>query len=291
MTAVDPDRVFRSAFDNAPVGMAVLSPEGVVQRCNPAVGALLGRAPEAMVGGTFFAVTHADDMDDALENCRRIQQEDVWIRRHECRFLHADGTAVWVSVTTSRVPVAGDDPAHLVMHIEDIQDRKALEGELRHRALHDPLTGLANRALLLDRIRIASGRPHCLLYLDLDGFKAVNDRFGHVAGDRVLRELGDRLRALLTADDVAARIGGDEFVVLRPDSVPDESVVLAERLQRAVARPFRIDGYEIALTAALGLARSRSEDGASAPELLLDRADRQMYAEKQRSRRPRVRER
>lgn len=282
MTGVDP--VFGSAFDNAPIGMAVLSPVGVIQVCNPAIGELLGRDPAGMVGDTFFSVTHADDMDDALANCRRIGEEGLRILRHECRFLHADGTVVWVSVTTSRVPAVNGHPEHLVMHIENIDDRKALEAELRHRALHDPLTGLGNRALLLDRMREVANRPYCLLYLDLDGFKSVNDRFGHGAGDGVLRELGDRLCTLLGDADMAARLGGDEFVVLRPDGVPDETVVVADRIRRAVALPFLVDGYEITLTAAVGTTRSRPEEIGTPPEVVLDRADRDMYESKRRRR-------
>ena len=119
-----------------------------------------------------------------------MQVEGARIVRHECRFVLPDERIIWVSVSTSRVPETPERPAHLIMHIEDVSDRKRLEAELSHRALHDPLTGLANRTLLAERMRESLGRRgrHTrfghLFYLDLDGFKAVNDRFGHAVGRR-----------------------------------------------------------------------------------------------------------
>src|SRR5437762_6639484 len=114
-------------------------------------------------------------------------------------------------VSTATVSEAPGGPAHLIMHVEDIDARKAMEAELLHRAQHDPLTGLANRALLAQRIDdalIRQVRPSCLLYVDLDEFKAVNDQHGHAVGDRLLQQLAQRLTALLRPQDVCARFGG-----------------------------------------------------------------------------------
>ena len=166
-----------SAFDNAPVGMAVLTPNGVITACNTAMGRLLDRAPAELVGGTFFDVTHPADLEEARHKCALMQVEGARIVRHECRFVLPGGRIIWVSVSTSRVPETLDRPAHLIMHIEDISDRKRLEAELSHRALHDPLTGLANRTLLAEKLREGLGRRgrHTrvghLFYLDLDGFR------------------------------------------------------------------------------------------------------------------------
>jgi len=273
-----------SAFDHAPTGIAVLDPDGTITACNPAVGQLLRREPADLIGGTFFAFTHPADLDEAKRNCALMQEGVDGIVRHECRFLRSDGEVVWVMVSTSRVPATVDRSAHLIMHIEDVTERKHLEAELHHLALHDPLTGLANRALLGQRIREAQARyrrlarPSHLFYLDLDGFKAVNDRFGHSVGDAVLTQLGQRITALLRPDDTAARIGGDEFVVLCEDTEPHNAAAIAQRLRDAAAEPFLIDGIELVLSAAVGGCPAYVAD----PVDLLREADQRMYETKRR---------
>jgi diguanylate cyclase (GGDEF)-like protein/PAS domain S-box-containing protein len=273
-----------SAFDHAPTGIAVLDPDGTITACNPAVGQLLRREPADLVGRTFFEITHPLDLDEAKRNCALIQDGVDAIVRHECRFLRSDGDVVWVMVSTSRVPATVDRSAHLIMHIEDVTDRKRLEAELHHRALHDPLTGLANRALLAQRIREAQARyrrharPSHLFYLDLDGFKAVNDQFGHSVGDAVLIQLAQRIAALLRTGDTAARIGGDEFVVLCEDTEPHHAVAIAQRLRDAAAEPFLIDGIELVLSAAVGGCPAYVSD----PVDLLREADQRMYETKRR---------
>ena len=213
-----------------------------------------------------------------------MQTGDQRILRHECRFVRADGRAVWVLVSTATVPEAPGRPAHLIMHVEDIDARKALEAELLHRALHDPLTGLANRALLAQRIDdalIRRVRPSCLLFVDLDGFKAVNDRYGHAVGDQLLQQLAQRLTALVRPQDVCARLGGDEFVVLCVDTQPHQAEAIAERLRAAVAEPFAIEGRAISITAAIGVSASDITTAID-PALLLRQADERMYEAKRR---------
>ena len=208
----------------------------MITACNAAMGRLLERDAADLIGGTFFDVTHVDDLDEARRKCALIQVEGAQIVRHECRFVLPDERIIWVSISTSRVPQTPERSAHLIMHIEDVSDRKRLEAELNHRALHDPLTGLANRTLLAERMRevLARRGRHSrvghLFYLDLDGFKAVNDRFGHAAGDAVLTQLAQRIIALLRTGDVAARLGGDEFAVLCDDTEPQHA-----RLHRGTA--------------------------------------------------------
>ena len=273
-----------SAFENAPIGMAVLTPAGVITACNAAMGRLLERDAADLIGGTFFDVTHIDDLDEARRKCALIQVERAQIVRHECRFVLPDERVIWVSISTSRVPQTPERSAHLIMHIEDVSDRKRLEAELNHRALHDPLTGLANRTLLAERMRevLARRGRHSrvghLFYLDLDGFKAVNDRFGHAAGDAVLTQLAQRIIALLRTGDVAARLGGDEFAVLCDDTEPQHAVSIAERLRMAAAEPFVVDGSTIKLSAAVGCCATDHTD----PAALLREADRRMYEGKRR---------
>ena len=171
---------------------------------------------------------------------------------------------------------------------QDITDRKQAEAALTHNALHDPLTGLPNRALLLDRIEVALARSArvdksvAVLFLDLDRFKLINDSRGHAAGDVVLRAVAERLRAAVRPSDTVGRLGGDEFVVVCEDAVAVwEATVLGERLIRTLEEPFQVEGGEIFVTVSVGIAIA--EATASADELLRD-ADVAMYQAKQRGR-------
>jgi diguanylate cyclase (GGDEF)-like protein/PAS domain S-box-containing protein len=274
-----------SAFDNAPNGIAVLTPTGVITACNPAVGRLLGCEPADLVGDTFFAVTHPDDLDEARRHCGLMQSGQTRVVRHECRFVLDGDRVIWVSLSTSWVPATAARPAHLIMHINEITDRKQLEAELSHRALHDPLTGLANRTLLTERLRESVSRrgrhahPDHLFYIDLDGFKTVNDRFGHAAGDAVLVQFAVRIVGVLRTADTAARLGGDEFAVLCEDVDPGRAASIAERLRDVAAEPFVVEGSEIALSAAVGGCPAHLAD----PAALLHEADRRMYETKRRT--------
>lgn len=277
----------RSAFHEAPIGMAVLTTTGVVTHYNRALEMLLQQPADAMLGRTFFDITHPDDLAAVRGNCA-VMQVGAPILRHECRFLRPDATVMWVMVSTSRPAEVPGQAPHLIMHIEDISDRKALEDELVRRALHDDLTGLPNRALLLDRLTHALTRTRhevplaSLLFLDLNGFKAVNDKHGHLAGDHVLQQLAQRLTSLLRPDDTAARLGGDEFVVLCEHTTADEATVIAERLRVAVAEPFIVGTRPVRLTASVGVSTAHAgthgpEQAASAARALLHAADRHMY--------------
>jgi diguanylate cyclase (GGDEF)-like protein/PAS domain S-box-containing protein len=277
------DQDLVGAFENAPIGMAVLTEDGVIIACNQAMERLMDRPAAEMVGTTFFEVTHPDDRAAARQSCVLLRTDGARVVRHEARFLLAEDRTIWVSISTSRVPPTTDRAAHLIMHIEDVTDRKLLEAELSYRALHDPLTGLANRALLTERMHHAlarhgrHARPSHLFYLDLDGFKAVNDRFGHAAGDAVLIQLAQRIIALLRPTDTAARLGGDEFAVLCEDAESQHAAAIAERLCAAAAEPFVVDGMEIRISAAVGSCPAHLAD----PADLLREADRRMYETKQ----------
>jgi PAS domain S-box-containing protein len=191
------------AFRHAPTGVIVARPDGAVVACNSAAGQLLGREPADLLGGDLFEVVHPDDVEEAKQQCARLLAGRTHVLRHECRFRLRDDRVIWVSVSVSRIPESVDRGEHVVIHLDDISERKQREADLSHQALHDPLTGLANRALLTGRIHEAmSGRgrharPVHLFYLDLNGFKEVNDRFGHAAGDVVLTQLAHRIVALL----------------------------------------------------------------------------------------------
>lgn len=277
----DLDRKLLGAFERAPIGMAIATPTGHLQRVNPALSTLLGRDLAALTGSTLFEVTHSEDVALAHENCAGMQTRGLPITRHECRMHSADGRTIHVLVSTARVDEDGDEPAYLVMHVEDISDRKRLEAELIRQSLHDPLTGLANRTLLLEKLRGALARSErtqqctSMVFLDLNGFKLVNDAHGHGAGDELLKQLANRVTGLLRPADTAARLGGDEFVVLCEDTDRDLASRVAERLRVAASTPFDLGSNTVVLSAAVGV--STAAGGAEGAEALLHRADQHMY--------------
>jgi diguanylate cyclase (GGDEF)-like protein/PAS domain S-box-containing protein len=288
MLAIDRPDLLAGAFDHAPIAMAVLTPTGLIGLCNPATGVLLRRGCADLIGTTFRDIVHPDDRADAQRVCDDLLAGGARTVRREWRLVLVGGAAVWVCVDAASLPVTARALPHLLVQLTDITERKARETTLVHQALHDPLTGLPNRLLLTERIdqactprRGRNARPHCLFYLDLNGFKAVNDRFGHATGDRVLQLLAERLLALLRPDDTAARLGGDEFAVLCVDLEPRHCARVAERLCTAAATPFVIDNRSITISAAVG-AVTAQPSGAAAHDaaVLLHQADRRMYEQK-----------
>jgi diguanylate cyclase (GGDEF)-like protein len=168
-------------------------------------------------------------------------------------------------------------------------ERKFAEVQLSHQALHDPLTGLANRALLMERLAQALARTErrpssvAVLFLDIDRFKTINDNFGHEVGDSVLACIGDRLRKALRPEDMASRFGGDEFVVLCEDLEDDRHVVtIAERIGRSISEPMSLEAGEVVVTTSIGIAAARGIG--DRPEVLLRDADAAVYRAKERGR-------
>ncbi|HET7485947.1 MAG TPA: GGDEF domain-containing response regulator [Solirubrobacterales bacterium] len=181
----------------------------------------------------------------------------------------------------------GMDSAQLCRSVRYAIERGRSELMLAHRALHDALTGLPNRMLLLDRLGYALAQSEredswvAVFFLDLDGFKGVNDRLGHLAGDALLRGIAGRLLTWVRPGDTVSRFGGDEFTVLvREVSGPEEAAQIAERLTEAVRSPLTVEGEEISLRPSIGIALDK---GIHKPEELLERADKAMYSAKRRS--------
>ena len=193
---------------------------------------------------------------------------------------HSPTEKRWFIARATRF-LAGRIEGAVVAH-ENMTERKLAEEEVAHQALHDPLTDLPNRRLLGDRLKLAlsraarEGRAVAVLYLDLEAFKAVNDEFGHEAGDRLLLAFADRLKGCLRETDTAARLGGDEFVVLL-ERIGSEGEALAasERIARALEEPFSVGGGDRTLTASVGVATSTHPH--QSPEELLALADLAMY--------------
>ena len=244
---------------------------------------LLGLQDEAVVDTiSWQSHVHPDDLLHLQESMLQAQSAAGSAVEVEYRVVFAGGSTRWVLSRCLGVG-QGPGPVHrLVGSISDVQTRKELEEQLRQGALYDSVTGLPNRRLFLDRLTAAvaqqrrrPGTGFAVIFLDLDNFKLVNDSLGHLAGDELLTTVAERLTAELRSVDTAARFGGDEFAVLLVDPVPDEVLVIVERIQQRIALPVLLAGHEIAVTASVGVATSHTEYR-SAEDVLRD-ADTAMY--------------
>lgn len=277
---------FRRAFDDAPIGMALCLPGGVIVRVNAALVQLLGRSAAELVGTDFFRITHVDDLAKARAASASLLDGQT-VSRHDSRLLDADGRALPVTVAVSAVIGADGQPGIRIMHFNHAASRVSSAGELTIRALHDQLTGLPSRTLFLDRAEHAltrSGRrggTTCMVSVDLDDLRSVNKSCGHGMGDRVLIEFARRLKTSIRAGDTAARIVGDRFSVLCEDTDVTSAEAIASRIRAAGAATFRLDGVTVQLSAATGVAEHHAKAGQDAAALLRE-ADAAMYASRRR---------
>ncbi|MCZ7536420.1 MAG: PAS domain S-box protein [Acidimicrobiia bacterium] len=256
---------FVSAFQNAPIGMALQDLEGRFLLVNRALCNLVGYSAEYLLSATGDALTHPDDLPDQAALRQRVVSGEIAGYHFEKRFVRADGRVVWVKLSVSTVVGADGQPAYVVAHVEDISGARRDQERLTHQALHDILTGLPNRALLIDRMGHALDRakrgapPFAVLFCDLDRFKVVNDSLGHEVGDRLLVQCAERLQGVVRAGDTVARFGGDEFVVLCEDVHDKEEVHgVAERIGAALRSPFVLDDAEFVVSTSIGIAFSGS---------------------------------
>ncbi|WP_138756885.1 sensor domain-containing diguanylate cyclase [Modestobacter altitudinis] len=275
------------AFDHAPLGVALTSTSGVLRTVNAAFAELLGMPPADLAGRSLLSLTHPEDVPAAEDACRSVSRTHSRRLLHECRLVHQDGSTVPVQVTTSWVDGAAG--AHLVMMVEDISARLAREDGLRRLGLQDPLTGLGNRTQFRDRLEHAlqrgrrDGRATCLVLLDVDDFKAVNDRHGHPVGDLVLVNVGRLLQQSSRHSDSAARIGGDEFAIVCEDTSPGDAAQLVDRLRHGLRTAMLIGRAEVLVSLSAGVAVSSPDaDPLVEVDELISRADVALYADKSR---------
>jgi len=286
---------FRQLFEQSVDILVVHDGEGRILDCNPQACRSLGYDRDEMLA------LNIKDLDANLlsREERRDQEKDggtLWQRALagdpevlsrvvRTRIRRKDGSTFPAEVRVGRVDFGVTGERAILASTRDVTERRLLEEKLEHLALHDPLTGLPNRRLFDDRLRQALARTHrtggqvAVLFLDLDGFKKINDSLGHEAGDRVLVTVAERLRYCLRPEDTAARLGGDEFVVLLEGASRGEGLRVAERIQHSLRVPFSVGDHEALLTASVGVAAGPPPD---TPERLVREADRAMYREKTR---------
>jgi diguanylate cyclase (GGDEF)-like protein len=292
MAAADPRPVRVLAVDDDPLSLAMI--EAVLTPLAEVVTAVSGEeALEALSTGDFAAILLDVGLPgaDGFETARLIKQRPT-ARHVPIIFLTGqigdDEVRRGYEVGAVDYLLKPFEPEILQAKVSVFVDLAELRREaivLSHRSLHDSLTGLPNRTLYLDRLEHALARITrdpaliAVLFLDLDGFKACNDRFGHHVGDRLLVAVASRLQASIRATDTAARFGGDEFLLLLEDlNEEDEAEQLADRIRTALAAPYEIEGEDIHVSAAIGIATTT--DPAMSPEDLIRAADEAMLREK-----------
>ncbi|MDQ1697851.1 MAG: hypothetical protein QOJ03_3204 [Frankiaceae bacterium] len=269
------ERRWRLAFEHSPIGAALVGADGEILLANASLGAMLHHRAEALVMLSLSDITHHDDL---LLDAARMQDLLSGASQSytvEKRFTTSDGHLLWGQLTAAAVPDLNGEVHGVIVQLQDVTQRRDAELELANRALHDPLTGLANRFLVQQWLSSALqehlGRDVGVLYCDLDRFKVVNDSLGHTAGDDVLVEAAARLCSAVRPEDLVGRVGGDEFVVVcERIGGADDLLRLAARLAETLDEPIVIGEHAHTVTISIGAAVGRSTD--TADELLM-RAD------------------
>jgi diguanylate cyclase (GGDEF)-like protein/PAS domain S-box-containing protein len=279
---------FHSLIRHSTDVVLVIAPDYRVTYASPSMTRIFGYDLAEVVGAEVTAdLIHSDDLELARRATAAALGEPQGEASYECRIRHAEGHLCWVEVDTCNLV---DDPSvgGIVVHMRDVTARKNAEQELAHQALHDVLTGLPNRSLLLDRLAQALARSRrsrletVVLFLDLDRFKLVNDSLGHAEGDQLLRAVAERLTSRIRATDTVARLGGDEFVVLLEEAGDEATALaLAHKLLEALQEPFPVGGRDLYVTTSMGLAISGPD---ATPHSMLRDADAAMYEAKERGR-------
>jgi diguanylate cyclase (GGDEF)-like protein/PAS domain S-box-containing protein len=280
-----PER-FRSAFDHAAIGMALVSPEGRWLQVNRSLCELLGYTERELMATDYLKVIHPNDLSAVMANIKDLMRGKIPSCQTEKRYVHKQGHEVWALWSASLARDSFSKSPHLIFQIQNITDRKEAEERLLHDAFHDALTSLPNRALLMDHLKLALARSQrseksmfAVIYLDLDRFKVINDSLGHMIGDQLLVGIARRLENILRPGDTIARLGGDEFTILLED-IQDRGYVIqiAERIQNEISAPFSLSGREVFTTVSIGIAIS-SKDYKQTEDILRD-ADTAMYRAK-----------
>jgi diguanylate cyclase (GGDEF)-like protein/PAS domain S-box-containing protein len=279
------EALYRALVDGTRDVITIVSLEGRVRYVSPAAHHVFGYRPERLLGARLPLYCHPDDLTPLMQTVETLLQEAASGirgpgRRVSCRVRHADGRWRHVESTVSH------HTEGMIFSSRDVTDRVTQQEQLEHLAFHDALTGLPNRALFADRVahalrkRTTRTAPPAVLFMDLDGFKAVNDSAGHAVGDALLIHAARRLQASVRAEDTVARLGGDEFAALLEGEAgthPSRAKDVAERILSALTQPYQIAGKEALVSASIGM--TLALPGVT-PDELLRQADEAMYEAK-----------
>jgi len=258
---VESEERFRLTLQFAPIGMAIVELDGTFSEVNPALADMLGMTPEELRGRTFQELTHPDDLDGDLALVASLLDGRLDSYTMDKRYLAVDGSVVWAHLAVALIRSSEGEPLHFVSQIEDVTDAHRTKELLEERALFDALSGLANRALVADRVQQAVirnrqvGHGLALLCCGIDGLKRINDSLGHGAGDALIAAVGARIVEAVGAPEHVGRGDGDEFFVLVEDLAPTEVPLgLIARLQEVVSRPLDVQGHELRPAVSIGVA-------------------------------------
>ncbi|MEB3366454.1 PAS domain S-box protein [Saccharopolyspora mangrovi] len=277
------ERRWRHTFANAPIGMAMLDLTGRWLEVNDKLCDMVGYTRDEMLTMRFTDLTYPHDTA-GLDLLADLAAGRIDTASTEKRYRHKAGYPIWALIRVNLVRGADDQPAYLVSQYETIGDEEMRDSHIAHMALHDPLTGLANRALLMDRLNheLAALHQHggvlTVLLADLDGLKPVNDRYGHAAGDNLLTTTADELLNAVQPGDTVARLGGDEFVVVSNKPDINAAKAFRDEVSRCLNTDITVSGHEITLTASIGLAATTNATTPASD--LLHAADLDMYTHK-----------
>jgi diguanylate cyclase (GGDEF)-like protein/PAS domain S-box-containing protein len=277
---------FRSMVQNSSDLVILLDRDARMVFVSPAIERILGERAAKRTGQAVSQLVHPEDAEWITALLERLAATPGSVSGGEVRMRHADGRWRWIELVGTNL-MSDSDVRGIVLNCRDVTDRRTLEEQLRHQAFHDPLTNLANRPLLVDRIEhelearpMESPATTAILLMDLDDFKTVNDSLGHAAGDELLAAVADRIRTTLRGRDTAARIGGDEFGILIRTAERAEVEAIAERLLAAIREPIDLGDHHLTVAASIGIAFADGRQ--STADDLLRSADVAMYMAKAR---------
>lgn len=280
------ERQFRQIFELAPAGMSILDLQGRFLNVNQALCDLLGYTKAELLRTTWLEMTHPDDLPSNLSLIQKIVSGEIPHAQLEKRYLNKTGETLYAVVSIAPLQNSRDEMHQLAVQVIDITERKRAEEQLIHDAIHDGLTGLANRVFFMNQLQMAlkmserhSGYEFAILFVDVDRFKRINDSLGHVVGDQLLVAIANVLTRCTKPTDTVARLGGDEFAILLED-IHDihDAIRVAQRIQDDLVPPFRLAGHDVVTTASIGIVLSAA-DYQHGTELMRD-ADIAMYRAK-----------
>jgi diguanylate cyclase (GGDEF)-like protein/PAS domain S-box-containing protein len=275
---------FRAMFTEAAIGIGIGDLEGNITDANPALQQMFGYTHEEFTRLNVNAMVHAEDAASVWEIYGELIRGERDNFRMEKRFRRADGGEIWTDLTVSLVRDEAGVPAYQVALLEDVSERRCLQARLEYQAYHDPLTELANRQLVTERLEqvfaeSASQRRVGLCFLDLDGFKVVNDSLGHDVGDQLLKTVASRLTRCCGPGQLVARMGGDEFVIIVEDTAGEaDMAALADKVLSALAEPVHVGRHELTVRTSIGVVERPVVD--TNPADLMQAADITMYRAK-----------